>query len=54
MYAERNGLKIENLKNQFVISDVDKLLGDPIHKKIEADSGLKTTLESILTICSGM
>lgn len=40
--------------NQFVISDVDKLLGDPIQKKIEADSGLKTTLESILTICSGI
>lgn len=39
---------------KWAISDVDKLLGDPIQKKIEADSGLKTTLESILTICSGM
>lgn len=37
----------------FKILDVDKLLGEPIQKKIEGDSGLKTTLESILSICSG-
>lgn len=36
------------------ILDVDKLLGDPIQKKIESESGLRTSLESILTICAGL
>lgn len=34
--------------------DVDKLLGDPIQKKIETDSGLKDTIESVFTICAGL
>lgn len=34
--------------------DVDKLLGEPIQKDLEADSGIKATMESILGICAGM
>lgn len=33
--------------------DVDKLLGEPIQKDLEMDSGIKATLESILGICTG-
>lgn len=46
-----NGKKMEKQCQQTI--DIDKLLGEPIQKKIETDSGLKTTLESILAICSG-
>lgn len=34
--------------------DVDKLLGEPIQKDLETDSGIKATMESILGICAGM
>ncbi|XP_055313927.1 prominin-1-A isoform X2 [Sitodiplosis mosellana] len=47
------GLSTASERIKYDLENVDKLLGDPIQKKIEADSGLKTTLESILTICSG-
>lgn len=33
--------------------DVDKLLGEPIQKDLETDSGIKATMESILGICAG-
>lgn len=37
-----------------LVLDIDQLLGSPIQKKIETESGLKTTLESILSICAGL
>lgn len=49
--------KTKTKPNRFLcslVTDVDKLLGDPIQKKIESESGLKTTLESILSICAGL
>lgn len=33
--------------------DVDKLLGEPIQKDLETNSGIKATMESILGICTG-
>lgn len=44
---------MEKMEKMPITTDIDKLLGEPIQKKIETDSGLKTTLESILAICSG-
>lgn len=35
------------------LTDVDKLLGEPIQKDLETDSGIRTTLEAIFGICSG-
>lgn len=37
----------------FVCLDVDKLLGESIQKDIETYSGIKATLESIFSVCSG-
>ncbi|XP_031635257.1 uncharacterized protein LOC116348398 isoform X2 [Contarinia nasturtii] len=47
------GMSTATERIKYDLENVDKLLGDPIQKKIEIDSGLKTTLESILRICSG-
>lgn len=35
-------------------ADVDKLLGEPIQKDLESYTGIKTTMETILGICSGI
>ena len=35
------------------MTDVDKLLGEPIQKEIETGTGIKQSIDSILGICSG-
>lgn len=47
------GMTTATERIKYDLENVDKLLGDPIQKKIETESGLKTTLESILSICAG-